>query len=126
MKYRASKAWHFSHELALEVHELVREVVETDRVAAELAVKMRKSSARAPLALKASARKELMHEKLQCYQMSRKALEELHSHLLQARELQYVEKKLFKKMERLAIKAHHELTGLIENTEQSIVNLQAQ
>lgn len=125
MKYKVSKAWHFSHKLALEVHELVREVVETDTVANELAKKMRKASATAPLALKQSLQNELLHQKLEYYHVSRQALEEVHQHLEHARQLQYVERKLFKKMERLAVKAHYELTGLIHTTEKSIAKVQA-
>lgn len=126
MKYKVSKAWHFSHKLALEVHELVREVVETDTVANELAIKMRKTSAAAPLALKTSIQKELMREKLECYRASRRALEELHEHLQHSLRLDYIEKKLFKKLERLAVKAHYELSGLIRNTEKSITKLQTE
>jgi four helix bundle protein len=126
MKYKESKAWHFSHELALQVHELVREVVETDSVAMELAVKLRKSSATVPTALKVSVRKELVHEKLHYYQISRHSLEELHSYLEHARELNYIEKKLFKKLERLAIRAHNELSGLIKSADKALAKLQSE
>jgi|GEM_PF-3600334 len=119
MDYRASKAWHHSHKLALEVHELVREVVPTDTVANDLAVKMRQASAMAPQQIKDSVDKELAWEKLACYLAARQALEELHEHLKYALKLKYIEKKFFKQLEKMAATAYRELGRLVESTEHS-------
>ena len=125
MDYRASKAWHYSHQLALEVHELVREVVVTDKVAQELAVKLKRASAAAPTHIKTSLQKELQREKLACYKASRSALEETHRYLKHSLKLNYIDKKFFKKLEKMATNAYHELGSLIDSTEKSIAQTQA-
>jgi len=126
MEYRASKAWHFSHELATEIHELVADVVETDKVAVELARRMRRASAEAPAYIRASLRKELHHEKLACYMAARNSLEDVHRHLKYSLKLNYIDKDYFKKLEKKAESAYRELGGIIESTEKTIAKLEVE
>ena len=116
MKYKASKAWHYSHELANHVHELVREVEPTDKVAQRLAVKLRELSAGAPHHLTQSLEHELEAEKLACYTAAQAALEDLHRHLRVALNLRYIEREFFDRLERLSNIAHDELRVLIRES----------
>jgi len=112
MSYRVSKAWHVSHELAHELHELVREVVPTDQVAIELAQHLRRASSAAPHHLEISIKKELQREKQLCYREAQFALKEVYTYLAKAHELAYIDKQLFDKLTDLTAIAHDELQAV--------------
>jgi len=112
MHYKASKAWHFSHQLALQLREVLSEVDTSDDVAVQMAARLKRASTKAPNVLAGSVEKQLEREKLKCYRAAKAALEDVHWHLRLALRLQYIDKELFGELEKLLVTAHRELSGL--------------
>ncbi len=115
MEYKASKAWHFAHQLALAIREIIDEVDASDEIAVTMASRLKRNSTKAPNALVRSIEKELKVERMKCYRMAKVALEDVRWHLRLALRLKYIDEQLFQNLEKLAVTAHHELNDLIES-----------
>ena len=110
--YRVSKAWHHGRSLADDIHELLKNVPDSEDYA--LAKQMRHASALAPRKIAESLERELVSEKLHCYKLAREALVLIQSHLNIAREFRYIDQKMFDALHTKAVTAHNELNVLIE------------
>jgi four helix bundle protein len=111
--YKASKAWHFGHDLAIEAHRLARQLPENDEF--NLAVHLRRTSSTAPLKIAESLERSLEHEKLACYKQAREAVVELQELLSLARDLHYIEQRAFEELAAKAITTHNLLSNLIRS-----------
>ena len=115
--YRVSKAWHISHLLAAEIHELVLALPESER---ELAGQLRQASVAAYHSLAMSVGKELQKEKLKHYGVARDAAIELQGHLLSAREKKHITADTFQDMAGRAIETQQIMTGLIRKVSREL------
>jgi four helix bundle protein len=111
--YKASKAWHVGHDLAIEVHRLAQQLPANDEF--NLAVHLRRTSSAAPLKIAKSVEHALEHEKLACYQGAREAVIELQELLSLARDLHYIEQGVFDELAAKAVTAHNLLSNLIRS-----------
>jgi four helix bundle protein len=109
--YKASKAWHVGHDLAIAVYGLAQRLPDNDEF--NLAEHLRRTSAAASSRIAESIERQLEHEKLACYKLAREAVVELQEHLSLARDLQYIEQQVFEELAGKAITAHNLLSGLI-------------
>jgi four helix bundle protein len=111
--YKASKAWHVGHDLAINVHRLARRLPVNDEF--NLAVHLRRTSSAAPLRIAESVKRTPEHEKLACYKQAREAVIELQELLSLARDLHYIEQQAFEELANKAITTHNLLSGLIRS-----------
>ncbi len=77
--YKASKAWHFGHELAVDIHKLASRLPKDDGF--NLGAKMRRYSRQAPKKIAESVERILNEEKVECYKLARASIEDLQEHL---------------------------------------------
>ncbi|MDB5170757.1 MAG: hypothetical protein JWO35_451 [Candidatus Saccharibacteria bacterium] len=116
--YKASKAWHISHNLATDVHELARGIPHSDHY--NLNAQLRRASATVPTSIAESVEHALHHKKLECYHLARDAVVELQEQLQLARDRSYVDQQTFEDLAGRAISTYHVLTSLIRSTKQSL------
>jgi four helix bundle protein len=116
--YKASKAWHFGHSLALEVHQAAKQLPKDDTF--HLSTHMRRTSSRTPLLIAKSIEHTLEHDKLACYEAARQAAIDLQEYLMLAHDVQYIERQAFQQMASKAITVQRLLTELIRSTKQTM------
>ena len=112
--YKASKAWHFGHSLALDVHEVAKQLPQADKF--HLAEALREVSVIAPAKIAESIERKLRQEKLECYTVARDAVNQLQVHLSLARDLRYIEQNVYEELSQKAIVAYQLLSSLIRST----------
>lgn len=110
--YKVSKAWHFGHSLAVDVHELSWQLPKPDEF--NLAVHLRRTSALAPQKVQESLEYTQPQHQLSCYEAARQALIELHEHLTLAWDVHYIDEQLYKALATKSIIAQRELTTMIQ------------
>lgn len=110
--YKVSKAWHFGHSLAVDIHKLSWKLPNPDEF--DLAVHMRRTAAIAPQKVQESLEHAAPQHRLTCYEAARAALIELQEHLTLARDVHYIDEKLYTMLATKAIVAQRELTTMIQ------------
>lgn len=111
--YKASKAWHFGHDLAIDVHALSKQLPKNDEF--DLARHLCRTSASAPLKIAESIERSLERDRLACYKLAREAVIELQEQLSLARDLHYIEQEAFDGLAAKAITTQNLLSGLIRS-----------
>lgn len=112
--YKTSKAWHFGHSLALDVHKMAKQIPADDEFG--LAEHIKRVAAAGPLMITESLERNLEKDKLECYRLAREAMIELQEHLSLARDLHYIEYSVFKDLADKAITAQNILSSLIRRS----------
>jgi four helix bundle protein len=112
--YKTSKAWHFGHRLAYDVHQLAKNLPESDVFG--LAEALRRVSVIAPTKIAESVNYKLHEDKVSCYLAAREATNQLQVHLSLARDLRYIEQELYEELSERAIVAYKLLSAVIRST----------
>lgn len=113
MDYKASKAWHMGHELAGEIQQLVERIPTNPDF--DIADRMRHLAILTPERIADSIGLGLRHEKIKAYRVARAACTELQEHLSLARDLHYIDDRLYQQLAAKAIAIYRLLSALIQS-----------